>query len=201
MADNRLLLRFLGKRFVVFSSLSFFGAVFGGVVDYWFAVVIQLFLFRWGFCRHGSHRWRSRVRTSRWSSARSCSVWERCARSLCSCKATDPAWRKSKLHRAYVPRRSCASCHATTGRASPPTRRSSSIPKSAPKRRCISPTWSSFSPRSCKRWCLASPCSTCPGLTACWPRAYSSCPASCSSASTCTSGTSPSATPRSGPRA
>ncbi len=47
-ADNRLLLRFLGKRFVVFSSLSFFGAVFGGVVDYWFAVVIQLFLFSMG---------------------------------------------------------------------------------------------------------------------------------------------------------
>lgn len=46
--DNRLLVRFLGRRFVLFSALSFSAATLGGVVDYLFAVVIQLFLVTMG---------------------------------------------------------------------------------------------------------------------------------------------------------
>jgi len=43
-ADNRLLLRFLGKRFIVASCLTFSAAILLGLVDYWFALAIQLFL-------------------------------------------------------------------------------------------------------------------------------------------------------------
>jgi ABC-type multidrug transport system fused ATPase/permease subunit len=46
--DNRTLLRFLGRRFVFASVLTFVAAILSGVVDYLFALVIQLFLHSMG---------------------------------------------------------------------------------------------------------------------------------------------------------
>jgi len=46
--DRRAILQFLGRRFLVFASVSVVAAILGGVIDYAFAIAIQLFIFTMG---------------------------------------------------------------------------------------------------------------------------------------------------------